>query len=89
MGGTIIRGGGEATHNGRPSLDMGEIAGTQHGVDEGDCVKELAGFSSGDGKETKGIGIKAVELAVMAEAGENGLSSRKTERGVLIGKLGD
>lgn len=47
---------------------MREVAGAEHRVDKGDGIGELARFGGGDGKQAEGVGVEAVELALMAEA---------------------
>lgn len=64
---------------------MREVTGFEHGLDNGGRVEDLAGFSGGDGEEAEGIGVEAVELAVIAETPDNGLGAREGNAGVLIG----
>lgn len=47
----------------------------------------MAGGSRG--KEAKGIGVKAVELAFIAKAGEDGLGAGEGVGRVEVGELGD
>ena len=63
---------------------MREIARFKHGLDDGRCIKSVAAFGSGDGEEAEGIGIEAVELALAAEALDDGLSSGEGVGGVEI-----
>lgn len=61
---------------------MGKITGAEHGLDDRGGVECAAELGSCHGKETEGIGIEAVELALLAEAGDDGLSARETHVGV-------
>ncbi|CAL5334815.1 unnamed protein product [Camellia sinensis] len=77
FGGTVVTGGGKTADDGAPGLDMGEIAGFEHGFDEGGGVEGVAGLGCSDGEEAEGVGVEAVELVVMAEALDDGLGSRE------------
>lgn len=44
----------------------------------------MAGFSGSHGKEAKGVGIEAVELALITEARDNGLRSHEADTGLLV-----
>lgn len=68
---------------------MGQITGAEHGPDDGGGVERVAGLGGRHGKEAEGIGIEAVELALVAEAGDDGLGAREGHVGVLVGQLGD
>lgn len=54
---------------------MREVIGPEHGFDDGNGVKGMAGFDGGDGEETEGVGVKAVKLPLMAEARDDGLGT--------------
>lgn len=64
---------------------MGEVTGFEHRLDNGGRVEDLASFSCCHGEEAEGIGVEAVELAVIAETPDNGLGAREGNVGVLIG----
>ncbi len=49
----------------------------------------MASLGGCHSEEAEGIGIEAVELALMAEAGDDGLGAREAHVGVLVGQLGD
>lgn len=68
---------------------MGEVARLKHGLDDGRGVERVAPFGSGHREEAEGIGIEAVELALAAEALDDGLSSGQAVGGVEIGELGN
>lgn len=68
---------------------MGKIAGAKHGFDEGGSIKGVAGLGSGDGEEAEGVGVEAVELALIAEALDDGLGTGEGLMGVLVGQLRD
>lgn len=63
---------------------MREVTGAKHGLDNRCSVKGLSGFGGGRRKEAEGVGVEAVELAVMAEALNNGLSSLEALVCVLV-----
>lgn len=64
---------------------MWEVAGFEHGLDDGGSVEGVAGLGGGDGEEAEGVGVEAVELAVMAEALDDGLGTGEARGGVLVG----
>lgn len=66
---------------------MGEVAGAEHGAEEGRGVEGVAGLSRGDGEEAEGVGVEAVELVLMAEARDDGLSAREGSESVLVREL--
>lgn len=66
---------------------MGEITRLKHGLDDRRCIESVAAFGGSHGEEAEGIGIEAVELALAAEALNNGLSSGQPVGGVEIGEL--
>lgn len=66
---------------------MGEITRLEHRLDDRRCIESVAAFGGSHGEEAEGIGIEAVELALAAEALNNGLSSGQAVRGVEIGEL--
>lgn len=55
--GAVVARGGEAADDGAPGLDVGEVAGLEHGLDDGGGVERVAGSRSGVGKEAEGVGI--------------------------------
>jgi len=84
LDGAVVGGGGEAGDDGGPRLDMGEVAGTDHGAEDGSGVESVARLGGGDGKEAEAVGVEAVELALMAEARYNGLRAREGGESVLV-----
>lgn len=68
---------------------MGEITRLEHGLDDRRCIESVAAFGGSHGEKAEGIGIEAVELALAAEALNNGLSSGQAVGGVEIGQLGN
>lgn len=54
---------------------MGKVTGFEHGLYYGSGVKGVAGLGGRDGEEAEGVGIKAVELAFIAEALDDGLGA--------------
>jgi hypothetical protein len=61
---------------------VGEITGAEHGLDDGGGVERVSGLGGRHGKEAEGVGIEAVELALVAEAGDDGLGAREAHLGV-------
>lgn len=49
----------------------------------------MASLSSSNGEKSEGIGIEAVELTLLTEAGDDGLGTREAQVGVLVGQLRD
>lgn len=45
----------------------------------------MAGFGRSNGEESEGVGVQAVELAIMAEALDDGLGAGEALLGVLVG----
>lgn len=85
LGGAVTVGrGGEAGDDSGPGLDMGEVAGAEHGAEEGGGVEGVAGLGGGDGEEAEAVGVEAVELALIAEARDDGLGAREGGEGVLV-----
>lgn len=68
---------------------MREEIGSEHGLDDGIGVAGVAGLGGEGGEEAEGVGIEAVELVGMAEAGDNRLGAGEGFRGVLVGELRD
>lgn len=66
---------------------MGEEPGAEHGLDDGGGVAGLTGLGCGDGKEAEGVGVEVAELALIAEAGDDGLGAREAGAGVLVRQL--
>lgn len=87
--GAIIGRTRKTADNSTPCLDMGEVIGAKHGLNDGNGVKGMTRFDGGDGEQAKRVGIKAVKLAFMAEAGDDGLGAGERLRGVLVGELRD
>ena len=90
LGGAVVDvGGGEAANDGGPGLDVGEVAGAEHGPEDGGGVEGVAGVGSGDGEEAEAVGVEAVELALMAEARDDGLGARDARKTLLERELRD
>jgi len=85
----VIRRSGETADDSAPSLDMGEVIRTKDRFNDGTGVKGMPGFDGGDGEEAERVGIKAVELILMAEAGDDGLGAGEGFWGVLVRELRD
>jgi len=68
---------------------MGEVAGTDHGAEDGGGVESVAGLGGGHGEEAETVGVEAVELALMAEARDDGLRAREGGESVLVRELRD
>lgn len=54
---------------------MGEVIGAKHQLNDGNGVKGMPAFDGGDGEETEGVGVEAVELIFTAEARDDGLGA--------------
>ena len=90
LSGAIVNvGGGEAADDGGPGLDVGEVAGAEHGPEDGGGVEGVAGVGGGDGEEAEAVGVEAVELALMAEARDDGLGAREARKTLLERELRD
>lgn len=63
---------------------MREVAGTDHGAEDGGGVERVSGLGGGDGEEAEAVGVEAVELALIAEARNDGLSTREGGVSVLV-----
>ena len=68
---------------------MGEVAGAEHGAEEGGGVERVVGLGGGDGEEAEAVGVEAVQLAFIAEARDDGLGARERRECVLVRELKD
>lgn len=68
---------------------MGEVAGAEHRAEEGGGVERVVGLGGGDGEEAEAVGVEAVKLALIAEAGDDGLGARERRECVLVRELRD
>lgn len=66
---------------------MGEVIGAKHGFNNGISVLGVAGFGGRGCQEAERVGIKAVELLVIAEAIDYRLCTRDALWIVFIRKL--
>lgn len=64
---------------------MGEVTGLKHGLDDGGGVVVVAGLGGGHREEVEGVGVEAVELALIAEALDDGLGTVEAVMGILVG----
>lgn len=63
---------------------MREVPGPEHGLDNRSRIPGLARLGGRHGKEAEGVGVEAGELALIAEAREDGLGAREGNMGVLV-----
>lgn len=87
VGRPVIPSGGEPAHDGTPGLDVREEAGAEHGLDNGCSIAGLASLGGSDGEEAKGVGVEVAELALIAEARDDGLGASEAGMRVLVGEL--
>lgn len=83
--GTIVGGRSESTDDGAPGFEVGKITRAKHGFEDGGGIEGVAGLGGGNGEKAETIGIKTVELALMAEARDDGLGARERQGGILKG----
>lgn len=85
LGGPVVAGFSKAAHGGAPCLDVGEVTGLKHGLDDGGGVEGVAGLGGGHGEEVEGVGVEEVEQALMVEALDDGLGTVEAIFGLLLG----
>lgn len=64
---------------------MGEITRFEHGLDNGCGIEGMTSLSSSHGKKAEGIGVEAVELALITEALDDGLGAGEARVSALVG----
>lgn len=63
---------------------MRKVSRSKHRLENGVGVECITGLGGSDSEEAKGVGVEAMELAFMAEALDDGLSSGEGRGRVLI-----
>lgn len=66
---------------------MREVAGAEHGLDNGYSVAGLAGLGGRDSQQAEGVSIEVAELALIAEARDDGLGACEAGMRVLVRQL--